>query len=42
MSSVESVNGRDTVQVTLNQRGPLQIPIVFSNGSKAVGSIDVR
>lgn len=42
LSSVGSANGTYTAQVTLSQRGPLQIQIIFSDGSKAVGSIDVR
>lgn len=42
LSSVRSANGSYAAEITLNQRGPLQIQVVFSDGSKAVASLVVE
>lgn len=42
LSSVGSANGSYAAEVTLTRRGPLDIQIVFSDGSKAVGSLVVK
>jgi hypothetical protein len=41
MSTVTSANGTYSSQITLSQQGLLDIRIVFSDGSHAVGSINV-
>jgi hypothetical protein len=41
LSTVDSVGGSYTAQITLNQRGFLQLRIVFADGSRAVGSVTV-
>jgi hypothetical protein len=41
LSSVGSANGSYAAQITLNQRGILQIRILFADGSHASGSINV-
>lgn len=42
LASVGSANGTYTAQVALTQTGPVQIRIVFANGSEAVGSMTVK
>lgn len=42
LSSVRSANGSYAAAITLDQRGPFQIQIVFSDGSKAVASLVVE
>lgn len=41
LSSVTSAGGSYSAQITLSQRGQLQIQILFADGSKADGSINV-
>lgn len=42
LSSVNSVGGSYAAEITLRQRGLLQIQILFSDGSKAVGAVNVE
>lgn len=42
LSRVNSVGGSYSAEITLKQRGTLQIQILFSDGSKAVGSVNVE
>lgn len=41
LSSVESTNGAYTAQISLNERGTLEIRTLFADGSQDVGSITV-
>jgi len=41
LSTVASANGTYGAQITLNRRGVLQLRIVFADGSRAVGVLNV-
>ena len=41
LTSVGSANGAYAAQITLSERGSLQLQIVFSDGSKSVGAVNV-
>lgn len=41
LSSVDSANGSYAAAITLGQRGTLQLRILFADGSKSVGSVNV-